>query len=130
MPFALGSIPTGPFGFEAGQELVAHAGGGQALATPLTNWVSEVATVATAADSVVLPAAQEGALFWVINMGAASMNIFPAVGDQISILAAATVQAINLPVALASGAATGLVCYIPQSKHGTTLGAGIWKQVV
>jgi hypothetical protein len=130
MPFALGSIPTGPFGFEAGQGLIAHAGGGQAAATPLTNWVNEVGTVVTAGDSVLLPAAQEGALLWVINMGAASMNIFPSVGDQISILGATAILAANASIALAAGASTGLVCYIPQSKHGTILGAGIWKQVV
>lgn len=67
--------------------IVAHAGGGQGAATPLTSMVNRVATVATAADSVVLPATVANVSIGpitVANAGANSLNVFPAAGDQIN----------------------------------------------
>jgi hypothetical protein len=130
MPFALGTLPTGPIGFEAVSNIVAFAGGGQANATLLGAWVNELGTVVTAGDSVMLPAAPLGAEIWIINMGAASANIFPNFGDRISVLGSTAVLAANISVALAAGASTEFVCYIPQTKRGIIIAPGFWKQVV
>jgi hypothetical protein len=56
--------------------LTAHAGGGQGSATPLTTMQNVVSTVATAGDSVVLPAGAPGLQIAVINNGANSLNCF------------------------------------------------------
>ena len=66
--------------------IVAHAGGGQALATPLTAYVNRVSVVATGGDSVKLPPAVAGFTIIVVNADGASMNLFPAPGDQINTL--------------------------------------------
>lgn len=71
--------------------IVARAGGGQGLATPLTSKFNRVATVATAADSVLLPAALAGLAIRVRNDGANAMNVFPqSNGDIINALAVNT----------------------------------------
>jgi hypothetical protein len=57
--------------------LTAHAGGGQASATPMTWQINRFSTVATAADSGLLPPAKHGAVITIINDTATSMNIFP-----------------------------------------------------
>jgi hypothetical protein len=130
MPFALGSMPSGPFGFDALAFVVARAGGGQANATQLSAWINQVSRVVTAADSVKLPAATEGALVWVINMGALALAVFPNEGDIITPLAAAVPPAPNLSVSVASAASTCFACYVSQTKLGAFVGSGIWKQVV
>lgn len=71
--------------------LVALAGGAQAGATQLREGVNRVVTVATAADSAVLPITQgEAGLMVVVENAAAanSMNVFPAPGEKINALAA------------------------------------------
>lgn len=81
--------------------LVAHAGGGQTLATPLASEYNLVATVATIGDSSLLPVATSNTVGQVVtakNAGVASMNVFPAVGQTINGGAA------DASVALASGA--------------------------
>lgn len=78
--------------------LVAHAGGGQANATPITTELATVATVANAGDSVVLPPtlgptggpAQGGLSVTVINAGANPMQVYGAGVDTINGVAAAT----------------------------------------
>jgi len=91
---ANGSTPafkTGRPRYSVAAGLTAHAGGGQASALALTARVNQVSTVATAADSVVLPAAIAGEEIVVINAAAANaMNVFPATGDAINALAANT----------------------------------------
>lgn len=81
--------------------LTAHAGGGQALGTPLTAMVNRVTTVGSAADSCLLPAAVlvsgAGPALTVINAGANSMNVFPGTGDIINALSA------NAAFAVAAG---------------------------
>lgn len=82
--------------------LVARAGGGQALATPLTKEYNLVSTVATAADSVLLPlgnTASIGRLVAVKNEGVAAMAVFPGVGQKINNGAA------NASVSVAAAAA-------------------------
>lgn len=56
--------------------LTALAGGGQAGATPLVNGINHVTTVATAADSLMLPPAVPGALVIVRNDGANAAQVF------------------------------------------------------
>jgi hypothetical protein len=57
--------------------LTAHAGGGQALATPISATTTRFA-VATAGDSAILPVAVPGLRYIVKNGSAAvAMNIFP-----------------------------------------------------
>lgn len=85
---AKGGVTQGIVGGVA-NGLTAHAGGGQASALQLTAGINRVTTVATAADSVKLPAAKAGAQIVVINADAAdSMNVFPTSGDKINALAA------------------------------------------
>lgn len=79
-------------GLVAKGALTAHAGGGQGSATQLLTGVNEVATVATAADSVQLPAAIAGSIVMVTNAGGASMKVFGKSGrtDTINGTAGAT----------------------------------------
>ncbi len=56
--------------------LTALAGGAKAGATPLTGMFNQVATVATAADSVLLPAAVDGRDITVRNDGANACQVF------------------------------------------------------
>lgn len=60
--------------------ITAHAGGGQAAATPITSAITLIAVCATAGDSVILPPAMGGQSLAVINAGAASSQIFTAAG--------------------------------------------------
>lgn len=80
--FVPGSVVTG---------IIAHAGGGQASATPLTGQFNSVDTVATLADSVALPAATYvGQEVEVVNNSATSMQVFGAGTDTINGVATAT----------------------------------------
>jgi len=82
---AVGNFPT----VTAQDGLTAHAGGGQGSATALPAQINRVTTVASANDSVVLPAAKAGLQVTVVNAAAAnSMNVFPATGDAINALGA------------------------------------------
>ncbi len=75
--------------------ITAHAGGGQSSATPLPAMINRVTTVATAADSVVLPPSAPGLVIVVVNAAASnSMNVFPNGTDAINALAASTAFAV------------------------------------
>ena len=83
---ALGSLPVSGSQSNA---ITAHAGGGQGSATALTAKWHRITTVATAADSVVLPTATAGLSVIVINAAAANaVAVFPASGDVINALSA------------------------------------------
>ncbi len=95
--------------------ITAHAGGGQASATPLGPGISIVTTVATANDSVVLTTPIVGGLLQEIhNLGANALNVYPASGHSI-INAARTNLGANNPFSLAAGGTLKLV-----SRNGTT----------
>ncbi len=79
--------------------IIAHAGGGQANAVALTAQNCFIATVATIADSVRLPAAQAGMEITVVNQAALAAATFPSTGDTINGGAA------NASVALPTGTA-------------------------
>jgi hypothetical protein len=70
--------------------LTAHAGGGQTSALALTTELNRMATVATAGDSVKLPASAAGLTIVVINSGAANAQVFGAGTDKINDQATAT----------------------------------------
>jgi hypothetical protein len=70
--------------------VVAFAGGGQANATALTTELNRITTVATAGDSVKLPAAAVGLTIFVMNKGANSVQVFGTGTDQVDGQAAAT----------------------------------------
>ena len=107
--------------------VVAHAGGGIPLAAPLQYGFNSVDTVATAADSVMLPPAIINGWVWVFSGGAASMNIYnvqanPQNGGLTDVIVphgTATPSAGTAAVALPVGNCTLFVC--------VTLGK--WKQV-
>lgn len=87
--------------------ITARAGGGQGSATALTTDCNRVVTVATAADSVKLPAAKSGMQISVKNAAAAnSMNVFPATGEVINALAA------NAAYAVAATKVVVFICFV------------------
>lgn len=87
--------------------LTAKAGGGQTSATQLALGINEVSVVATAADSVQLPACVPGTMVFVVNNDASdSMTVYGQVGrtDTINGTAGAT------GVAQAAAARAWYVC--------------------
>lgn len=88
------SIPIELIGSFIGTGVIgatAFAGGGQASATQLAYGINTVTVVATAADSVKLPAAVKGAWCFVKNADAAdSMTVFGFGTDTIDAVASAT----------------------------------------
>lgn len=103
--------------FEYAAGIIAHAGGGQANATPLPiKSIIEVDTVATADDSVSLPVSDAGMRLTVINATANSMNLYASplnngknggAKDTINGVANATAYAI------AAGLTVTFVCASP-----------------
>ena len=59
--------------------IVAHPGGGQALATQLFSGINNISG-ATAADSVILPSNVLGKTVIISNVGTVSLNVYPGVG--------------------------------------------------
>lgn len=81
--------------FSSQDNLTAKAGGGQGGGPTINRMVNRVTTVATAADSVTLPASAAGMEVTIINAAAAnSMNVFPATGEAINALGANTAFAL------------------------------------
>lgn len=111
------------FGYANG--IVAHAGGGQTNATPLAGTAgvpvafASVETVASAADSVLLPAAIPGLEISVANKTATSMQVFGVVsngnnggvGDTISASGSNTQVATNTGVAHAGATVFVYSCF-------------------
>lgn len=97
---------SGPLYENAQGALTAHAGGGQSSALQLTADVNIVTTVASLNDSVILPNMTPGRGVVVVNAGANSMNVFPAVGETINALSA------NTALAVAAGKAATFYCAV------------------
>lgn len=74
----------------AADALTAHAGGGQGSALALTKEINRITTVATAGDSVSLPASVAGLDVMIINSGANPMQVYGAGTDTINDVATAT----------------------------------------
>ncbi len=102
-----GALPT--VSFQNG--IQATAGGGQGGAFALGTCINRVTTVATAGDSVRLPASAGGLQITVSNAGAASLNVFPAVGDAIN------GQAANAAVAVPAGKTSSFTCGVAGQWH-------------
>ena len=85
------SVQQGGYIIESVQDgITAHAGGGQANATPLPAVINRVTTVASAADSVALPASRAGVTISVINATANAMQVFGLSPDTINSIATGT----------------------------------------
>lgn len=92
--------------------ITAHAGGGQGSATLLTAEINRVTTVATAADSVLMPVSAPGMTVTVTNAAASnSMNVFPQSGDAINALGA------NAAFAVAAGKTATFTCAVAGQWH-------------
>jgi hypothetical protein len=98
---------------------VAFAGGGQTNATPLGYGINTVATVATAADSVRLPASVQGRVVFIRNISANATTVFGAGTDTINGVATATGV---------SQAATSGVFYVCTAGDGSAVG-GTWVRL-
>ncbi len=95
--------------------ITAYAGGGQTNAVALTATYNRITTVATAADSVKLPAAAAGSRVVIFNKAAANaVAVFPATGDAINALSA------NASYSLAVTKGVELVCMV----------AGTWDTIL
>ena len=85
------SAPMGGYIFESTMDnITAHAGGGQTLATSLTHEINRVTTVATIGDSVMLPPSNNGMSITVINNGANAMQVYGSGTDTVDGVAYAT----------------------------------------
>lgn len=101
--------------YSAADALTAYAGGGQTNALQLTKGVNRISTVATAADSVKLPASVPGRIVFVINGAASnSMQVFGAGTDTVNDIATAT------GVAQAAGKSAVYICPV----------AGKWYRIL
>lgn len=112
--------------YAAKSGIVAFAGGGQVNATPLGQTFNEVDTVATAADSVQLPAALVGSTVVVYNATAVALQVFGSssnpsnggVGDTIAPNTATAQAATAVGVSQAAVKVAIYICFQP----------GQWKQ--
>jgi len=106
--------------------IVALAGGGLSAATPvMTSAINSVTTVASANDSVALPAAIPGLTISIISRGAQTMNVFaqtsnPQNGGAADQIIAPTSTALVASVTIASGAQATFEC----------AELGIWKRMI
>jgi hypothetical protein len=92
--------------------LTAKAGGGQGGGPTINRMINRVTTVASAADSITLPASVSGMQIVAINAaGVNSMNVFPATGEQINALGA------NAAFALAAGKTAQFNCVTAGQWH-------------
>ena len=105
--------------------ITALAGGGLAGAPIVVNNYSQIDTVATASDSIALPAATPGVEYVVNNNGANTLAVFGSYNPQNAaldtILASGSVGATGAAsVTQASGKVAVYACYK----------AGVWKQLL
>jgi hypothetical protein len=105
----LGIVNVAALAIAVTDSITAHAGGGHADATALTAFINNLGTVATNADSVVLPTMTAGEVCIVSNQGAASAQVFGAGTATINGVATDT------GVALAAGK-TGIYAAVTASK--------------
>lgn len=100
---------VGPYFFQNDySSIVAYAGGGQASAKQITNQITEVATVATAGDSVKLPsgaaASTAARVLYIVNTTANACDIFPYTDQYLN-------GTINNSISLAGGGIAIAVLY-------------------
>ncbi len=93
-------LPT----FSAVNGITATPSGTQATGVPITSIIARISICATAGDAVTLPAARPGLDLTLANAGAASCNVFPALGDTINALS------VNAAFAVAAGKTVSFFC--------------------
>lgn len=98
-------VVSGALALEVTTGLVAKAGGGQASATQLNSGMNVLATVATDADSVKLPAGTRGEVVYLFNGGAKSAQVYTSAAGFIN-----GVNGVTTGVAQASGTNSALCC--------------------
>ena len=86
--------------------IVAHAGGGQALATPILADINSVDIVANPLDSVLLPLATEGRRVYIYNNGTNALNVYPQSGQFIK------GSLVNIPFKLTPFNGRWFTCYV------------------
>lgn len=72
--------------------IVAHAGGGTASATQLVLGINNVPTVATSADSLVMPQSVPGGFVMIVNGGVASATVY---ANPVSALPSGVLDTLN-----------------------------------
>lgn len=102
-----GAVGDGQF------DITANVGSTQATGEPLYAGINEIGVCATAGDSVTLPSAVAGMQVVVINNGAASADVFPAVGDNVG-------GGVNAAVAVTAGSVRTFIAY--DATNWTTYG--------
>lgn len=107
---------TGPIYRAFAGPFTATPSGTQATGVVLNQSMTQIGTVATAGDAGLLPPALPGREHIVINGGANSANIFPAVGDQVNALS------VNAAFALVAGKVVTFYCVV-QGRWFTNLSA-------
>lgn len=98
--------------------ITARAGGGQALATALTTEMNRIATVATAGDSVKLPASAAGLTIIIENAAANPVQVYGAGTDTINGVATAT------GVSQMASSVVIYTCYTAGAWYANGLGTG------
>lgn len=122
-------VATDDAKFASDGAITATASGNQATAYPLLAVVSRVTTVATAGDSVRLPAAIAGMVRYVTHAGAANLDIYPSFGESIDGFAADTAQRIVPGTRVTYSCATNGIWHasatpLPVSKYSTNSTSG------
>ena len=108
---------TGALWMKAKSGLTALAGGGQTGATDIPAALTRFTTVATAADSALLPPAKAGKIHAICNAAAAnSMTVYPASGEAINALSA------DAGFAVAANKTALFICFV-DGKWNTILTA-------
>lgn len=91
MPVSFDGYYSQEFLLESIQDnITANAGGGQGAAFQITTQTARVTTVATAGDSIKLPASNPGCEIVIINHGANPMQVYGSSTDTIDDIATAT----------------------------------------
>jgi hypothetical protein len=112
-------LGAGEFLYESASDgLTAHAGGGQGSALALTSELNRVSTVATAGDSVALPASAPGLTIIVENAAANPMQVYGSGTDTINGVATAT------GVSQMAGSVVIYTCYAAGAWYANGLGTG------
>lgn len=106
--------------------LVAHSGGTQAPALPLTASFNEVDTVAVANDSVMLPPALPGSVITIYNATATSMQVFGQTSNPANASAGDTIAAHGSITQVATATGVAQIATSIATYYCFTLGQ--WKQ--
>lgn len=111
---------TGLLNESAADSLTAHAGGGKASALQITTEMARISTVATAGDSVGLPASAPGLTIILENAAALPMQVYGVAGGSETINSVAT----GTGVSQMAGSVVIYTCYAAGAWFANGLGTG------